>query len=78
MSLKNGIVTYFNGEYGEIKKDNEKYIFLGHEIMGDINVGNFVSFRSEEIHGVKRAYFVTSLDKKELVVEHKEKMKELL
>ena len=66
MALDKGIVTYFDGEYGEITIKNDKYIFLKQDIMNDLSSGVIVSFKGEEVQGVKRAYFVNNLEKDSL------------
>ncbi len=65
MTLSRGIVSYCDGQYGEIQHKNEKYIFLKKDMMNEICKGDIVSFKAEEVKGYKRAYFVNSLEKKD-------------
>ena len=62
MAVEKGVVTYFDGEYGEIKKNNDKYIFLKQDIINTIVNGACVSFKGEDVQGIKRAYFVNNLE----------------
>lgn len=75
MATNKGIVTYFDGEYGEITKENDKYIFLKQDILNDLNKGAFVSFRGEEVQGTKRAYFVNNLEMDKLPDIEKDRQK---
>ena len=77
MAVENGMVTYYDGEYGEITKRDDKYIFLKQDIENEINLGSYVSFKGEEVQGVKRAYFVNDIEKTKLSVIDKIKQKEL-
>ena len=78
MAVEKGLVTYFDGEYGEIKKSNEKYIFLKQDIMSTIDLGDYVSFKGEEVQGVKRAYFINTLENDKIPQLDKNKQKELI
>lgn len=62
MAVEKGIVTYYDGEYGEIKNEGEQYIFLRKDILNELNIGSIVSFRPEEVQGIKKAYFVKNLE----------------
>lgn len=75
MAVEKGMVTYYDGEYGEIKNDKEKYIFLKQDMLSELNTGELVSFKGEEVQGIKRAYFVNSLDKTQLPDIEKNKQK---
>lgn len=77
MAIEKGLVTYYDGEYGEIKNQNDKYIFLKQDIMNELNVGALVNFKGEEVQAVKRAYFVNNLENIKLSIEDKSKQKEL-
>lgn len=77
MAVEKGIVTYYDGEYGEIKKEGEQYIFLRKDILNELSVGAYVSFRGEETHGTKRAYFVSNLENTKIPSAEKNKQKEL-
>lgn len=77
MAVDNGIVTYYDGEYGEITKKDDKYIFLKQDIMSTINLGSYVSFKGEDVQGMKRAYFVNDLENTKLPEIDKNKLKEL-
>ena len=77
MAVEKGIVTYYDGTYGEIKKENDKYIFLQRDMESNINIGSLVSFKGEEVQGIKRAYFVNSLEKINFSGDFDEKQKQL-
>ena len=77
MAVENGMVTYYDGEYGEITKRDDKYIFLKQDIENEIKLGSYVSFKGEEVQGIKRAYFVNDIEKVKLSVSDKIKQKEL-
>lgn len=62
MAVEKGIVTYYDGEYGEIKEGEDKFIFLKKDILSELSVGAYVSFRAEEVQGIKKAYFVKNLE----------------
>jgi len=78
MAKQEGIVTRYDGTYGEITSNSVKYIFLEQDIdCDDINVGDFVNFRGEAVHDTNRAYFVKSLGKDDEVSVKEGYQKEL-
>ena len=61
--MREGKVIEFDGFVGDIESNGEKYMFLIDDVETDIQLNDFVSFRGEEVHGVKKAFFVKNVNK---------------
>ena len=61
--MREGKVTEFDGFVGDIESNGEKYMFLIDDIETDIELNDYVSFRGEEVQGVKKAFFVKNVNK---------------
>ncbi len=53
-----GKVVFFDSYYGTIKEEKDCYLFSKYDMVTPIQVGDFVSFRKEEIGKQKVARFV--------------------
>ncbi len=66
MAFNIGKVREYNGISGTIVTPEDSYMFLDSDIDDNINVGDLVKFRAEEIHGISRAFFVKLYSEKTL------------
>ncbi len=76
MEFEVGKVASYDGYCGTVISQNGKYMFLNEDIVEEKNLeeGQLVAFRGEEVQGEKRAYFIRNLEK---VLNGKEKQKSL-
>lgn len=61
---KIGKIKTIDKEYGvgEIVAIDDLYLFTVNDIKEDLNVGDIVKFRGEEVNEEKRAFFVDKID----------------
>ena len=61
---KIGKIKEINKEFGvgEIVTIDDVYLFTINDIKEDINVGDIVKFRGEDVNEEKRAFFVNKID----------------
>ncbi len=60
MDYEIGKITSFDGHCGKIVSENGEYLFLDVDIQSEkeLQVGDLVKFRGENIYGQQKAYFV--------------------
>ncbi len=61
MEYEIGKVIEYDGIKGTLVTLNTKYMFLSDDVNEEINVGDLVKFRGEEVQDINRAYFVKKL-----------------
>ena len=61
MEYEIGKVVEYDGIKGTLVTLNTKYMFLSDDVNEEINVGDLVKFRGEEVQDTNRAYFVKML-----------------
>ncbi len=53
-----GLVKSFDGFSGIISSDAGEYIFLREDVLDEIKEGDLVLFKGENIHDIKKAFFI--------------------
>ena len=66
MQYNFGKILEYNGIQGTILTQNDTFIFLTENENLNFKKGDLVIFRPEEIHNVKRAFFVKKVTEEEL------------
>lgn len=66
MASKIGKVVEFDNYVGEIVDADDRYMFIDTDLLNPVQIGDYVSFKSEKMGDINRAFFVEKLDREKV------------